>query len=623
MTDAIHALVRSPLDALRRLVRRDVFIQLGLAGVLAGVAAASLAAGGMGAARQLGSAAGLAVLALLLVALLRGRRRIVDRQERPFWTELTVAFACWGLAELLRLGIALPASPAVHRLAADAIAALAYAFLLIAVERRPHRRSRWRPTGLETMLTWPAVALFVLGLFLYFVGIPLLVDRGSYVSGAPSAGLATVLEAYLTVQLLILAADARQPRWRTIYLLLAVLAGSWLAGDLGRSLGLDAAWADWLGGPAASFGALLAVRSRRLAFVLPAGEAEKGAADRLEVTVHTVVAALAFPLLHAAGYALGLLSDASRVPRERLVFASLLLLGGIALLQHYLLRRKTAQLWRERRRVELALRKSEQDLRLMLERKTAADAIRTSKDRFAKVFRACPSSMAISRLADGRILEINEGFERMTGYAASEAIGRTSEELRIWLRPDDRSELIERLRELGTVRNQRFRFRRKDGAVRTMLMDARVIELSGERCLLSLARDVTEQQRALALVGEQAARLDQAHDAIIVLDLEDRVTYWNRGAARLYGWRVEEVLGLPLRQRLAADDEAWQRAMDAVDAKGDWIGQLDQRNRAGEALRIDGRWTLIYDEAGRPHGRLMIHTPARTAAAVRAEGGGR
>jgi len=129
------------------------------------------------------------------------------------------------------------------------------------------------------------------------------------------------------------------------------------------------------------------------------------------------------------------------------------------------------------------------------ERKRVEKALRLSEDKFTNAFRISPDSVNINRLRDGMFIDINEGFTRLMGYDSRDVAGKTSEELNIWARAEDREELVRRLEKDGVALNVEAKFRRKDGRIGTGLMSARVIQMEGEPFILSITRDITERVR--------------------------------------------------------------------------------------------------------------------------------
>jgi PAS domain S-box-containing protein len=111
---------------------------------------------------------------------------------------------------------------------------------------------------------------------------------------------------------------------------------------------------------------------------------------------------------------------------------------------------------------------------------------------------------------------------------------------------------------------------------------------------------------------EQASLLDRAQDAIIVRSIEHNlVRYWNKGAERLYGWTAAEAIGQPMWNRMYEDRSQFDAALAALLAQGEWSGELVQRDRAGNELVVEGRWTLVRDAEGRPASVLAINTDIR------------
>jgi PAS domain S-box-containing protein len=97
-------------------------------------------------------------------------------------------------------------------------------------------------------------------------------------------------------------------------------------------------------------------------------------------------------------------------------------------------------------------------IREISDRKHAERNLRISEEKFSKAFRAGPDAIVISTLADGRILDVNYNFIRMTGFARGESVGRTSVDLGIWLNPKERDQMVTVVKRDGEVRDLEVRF---------------------------------------------------------------------------------------------------------------------------------------------------------------------
>ena len=117
-----------------------------------------------------------------------------------------------------------------------------------------------------------------------------------------------------------------------------------------------------------------------------------------------------------------------------------------------------------------------------------------------------------------------------------------------------------------------------------------------------------ERQESDARIAEQASLLDKAQDAILVRDLNHRILYWNKSAERLYGWTAAEAIGSSVQELLYLDDSQFKRATQAVVEGGEWTGELIQLSRGGDEVIVQGRWTLVRDDHGRPRSILAINT---------------
>jgi len=114
---------------------------------------------------------------------------------------------------------------------------------------------------------------------------------------------------------------------------------------------------------------------------------------------------------------------------------------------------------------------------------------------FARAFHASPALMAIARVADGRIIEVNEAFYQGAGYTRAEVIGRSSLELKIWPNPEHRVAFMARLKAKGHVRDYEAVFFTKLQEPRYVSLNADIFEHNGEPCMLMTAIDLTERRR--------------------------------------------------------------------------------------------------------------------------------
>lgn len=142
------------------------------------------------------------------------------------------------------------------------------------------------------------------------------------------------------------------------------------------------------------------------------------------------------------------------------------------------------------------------------ERVRVTAALLDSEERYRKAFHTSPDSININRLSDGIYIDVNEGFERLTGWTAAEVIGKSSLDINIWRSVEDRERLKQALRRDGHCYNLDADFFRKDGTVITALMSAALVRFDDVECLLSITRDMTDIRVAQERIN-QLAHFDQ------------------------------------------------------------------------------------------------------------------
>ena len=111
--------------------------------------------------------------------------------------------------------------------------------------------------------------------------------------------------------------------------------------------------------------------------------------------------------------------------------------------------------------------------------------------------------------------------------------------------------------------------------------------------------DLRERRVHERVLAEQARLLDLSNDAIIVRDVEDRVTYWNKGAEKIYGYTREEALGKVVYDLLKTEHpEARSKIYQKLLRDNRWEGELVHTRRNGKRLTIFSRWSLDRDAQG-------------------------
>ena len=138
-----------------------------------------------------------------------------------------------------------------------------------------------------------------------------------------------------------------------------------------------------------------------------------------------------------------------------------------------------------------------------------------------------------------------------------------------------------------------------------------------EADLHQAARDLEERVRqrtaeaveSAAATREQAQLLDLAHDAIMSMDWDGSIRFWNRGAERMYGWSREEAIGKISHQLFqTAFPQPLASIEKVLSEQGHWEGELRHTARDGAALIVSSRWALRRSADGQPKGILEINT---------------
>jgi diguanylate cyclase (GGDEF)-like protein/PAS domain S-box-containing protein len=146
--------------------------------------------------------------------------------------------------------------------------------------------------------------------------------------------------------------------------------------------------------------------------------------------------------------------------------------------------------------------------------------VQAEEEKFTKAFHSSPYAVIISRLSDGKIFEVNDGFTNMMGYPKDEAVGKTTLDLKLWGEVE-RTSIVNQLTTHSKIKDYEFKILKKSGEFRIGLMSADVIVINSERCILSSISDITEQSQMRIKLQELAT-----HDTLT--GLPNRRLFYDR-----------------------------------------------------------------------------------------------
>lgn len=239
-----------------------------------------------------------------------------------------------------------------------------------------------------------------------------------------------------------------------------------------------------------------------------------------------------------------------------------------------------------------------------IKRQLDEEALKFSEQKFSNAFHSSPDSVTLSELGSGRLIEVNDGFQKVFGYSREEAVGRTSVELGLYTDLVGRERMLRILREQGSVRNLELTGRRKDGSELTALLSVERIEIAGKPHLVVITRDITESKRMERELRKSEALyralFEQSHDAVFILDMNAHHLMANQRAADMLGYTLEEIQSLSMRD-LSAELPESEKILDKM-LTGEHIPTYERlfRKKNGEVFPVEINVELVRDDMGNP-----------------------
>jgi len=248
----------------------------------------------------------------------------------------------------------------------------------------------------------------------------------------------------------------------------------------------------------------------------------------------------------------------------------------------------------------------------VIERKRAEAALQTSEELFRSAFQYSPIGMCITSV-DGKLQTVNQSLANMLGYSVEELTGKHFNDITYSDDLEIGTDIVSRMIS-GEVQNVAFekRYLHKSGEpVWAHVGSTLLRDTSGEPIhFITQILDITERKRAEEQNRFLANLVANISDAIIAVDLQQKIQSWNNGAESLYGWKEQEVLGRPSKDILDTDFIGKTRAAvtKQIMEQGSWSGEALQLHRDGTRIPVQSSVAIYKDSEGRPAGIVAVNS---------------
>lgn len=243
------------------------------------------------------------------------------------------------------------------------------------------------------------------------------------------------------------------------------------------------------------------------------------------------------------------------------------------------------------------------------ERKDANRLLKESEEKFSKAFRQSPMSLTLTSVKDHRYIEVNDTFERLTGWKRDEVIGKTPLDIGLWVDPDKRKLFAKRLQAEASLQNFELQLRTRNGEVLTGLASSELIEINGEPCALSGVVDITDAKRADAEKRASERRFAEFFATLpeycYMVSLSGELLDINPAACEAYGYTKAELVGKPFSFLYAPE---CQSKVSKLFEKWKRTGVLDNEEMITITKSGQRRTVLLNVGAVKDAGGNLLHS---------------
>ncbi len=244
----------------------------------------------------------------------------------------------------------------------------------------------------------------------------------------------------------------------------------------------------------------------------------------------------------------------------------------------------------------------------------SAERARLASEKYLNaIFDLTLAGLIVVRLSDQRLVSVNDAWLRQIGWSRQEVIGKTTLELGLYPRLEERQRIYEALDQGGVVLPIEVHLRRKSGEDALFLLTASTAEIGGERCAIGAWHDITELRHADDALRRSEERfralIEMSSDMLVLIDERGLVLFASPSVTERLGWSAAEILGQHTTELVHPDDvEKVNEQLAALLDESGVTSKLSVRLRHRQ-----GSFRVVECDA-----RNLLHEPAVRAVVINA-----
>jgi PAS domain S-box-containing protein len=238
-------------------------------------------------------------------------------------------------------------------------------------------------------------------------------------------------------------------------------------------------------------------------------------------------------------------------------------------------------------------------IRDITKHKRAEEALRLSEEKFAMAFAGNPAAIALTRLEDGLFLDVNDTWLALNGYSRDEVIGLSARKLSIWPTVEAATSFVQALQEQGSLRGWEQAFFKRSGEVFVAQLSATVLNVRGDKLILSTLVDITDRKQA-----EEALRESEQRFRLALLNTPVSVAVQDRDLRYIWNYNQKTappdgIIGKTDADIFTPEEAAHITAMKRrVLEEGVELREQLWLDRPSGRIYLDVCWEPVRDIAG-------------------------